>query len=134
MKIILESPINKYYVQTLGMIFFPGEHFGKDDPSDESETPSLYVKSTEEENGIRVSVEKKGDAVTVTRGGSTLAFRRGARTAFDYRTAYGILPTEAYTEDITWQEKGSTRLLTLVYVAVFGGMAQKNEMRFKITV
>ena len=29
MKITLESPINKYYVQTLGMIFFPGEHFGE---------------------------------------------------------------------------------------------------------
>ena len=29
MKIILESPINRYYVQTLSMIFFPGEHFGQ---------------------------------------------------------------------------------------------------------
>ncbi len=54
MKIILESPINKYYVQTLGMIFFPGEHFGKEDTeSDDSDVPSLYVKSIQEENGIR---------------------------------------------------------------------------------
>ena len=31
MKIILDSPINKYYVQTLGMIFFPGEHFAENE-------------------------------------------------------------------------------------------------------
>ena len=53
MKITLDSPINKYYVQTLGMIFFPGEHFGKDENADDKNIPSLYVKSIEEENGIR---------------------------------------------------------------------------------
>ena len=34
MNIRLESPINKYYVQTLGMIFFPGERFGEDQSDD----------------------------------------------------------------------------------------------------
>ena len=87
----------------------------------------------EEESGITVAVKKTGDALTVTRGGGVLTFRLGARTDFVYRTLYGTLPTEAYTEEITVQEKGSTRLLTLVYTAVLGGMAQKNEMRFKIT-
>ena len=87
----------------------------------------------ERESGVRVSVEKRGDTLTVARGGGTLSFTRGARTAFEYRTSYGTLPTEAYTEDITLQEKDNSCLLTLVYTAVFGGMAQKNEMRFKIT-
>ena len=87
-----------------------------------------------EESGITVSVEKTDNTLTVKRGGATLLFRMGERTAFDYVTAYGMLPMEAYTEELSLQEKGSTRLLTLVYTAVFGGMTQKNEMRFKITV
>ena len=63
MKIILDSPINKYYVQTLGMIFFPGAHFGEN--AEENE-PVLSVKTDEEEQGIRafaeVSVDGKSEA------------------------------------------------------------------------
>lgn len=88
----------------------------------------------EEESRVTVKVEKAGDTLTITRGGCLLTFRVGARTAFEYRTPYGTLPTEAYTEELLMQEKVSTRLVTLIYTAVFGGMAQKNEMRFKITL
>ena len=87
----------------------------------------------EEESGVTVTVEQTRDTLKVTRGGAVLDFKTGARTLFDYRTAYGVLSTEADTESVTLKEMGSTRLLTLVYTAVFGGMAQKNEMRFKIT-
>ena len=52
MKIFLDSPINKYYVQTLGMIFFPGARFGENEEEDEN-APSLSVKTVEEEGGIR---------------------------------------------------------------------------------
>ncbi len=51
MNIRIESPINKYYVQTLCMIFFPGEHFGEDEAQREN-APSLYLKTTETEEGI----------------------------------------------------------------------------------
>ena len=51
MNIRLESPINKYYVQTLGMIFFPGEHFGESEENN-ADAPSLFVKTVNEENGI----------------------------------------------------------------------------------
>ena len=52
MKIILDSPINKYYVQTLSMIFFPGERFGeKEETSDSEGHPTLYVRS-EEKDGV----------------------------------------------------------------------------------
>lgn len=109
MKIILESPINKYYVQTLGMIFFPGEHFGKDEEQEDSEdVPSLYVKSTQEENGIRAYAkvalgEKENSAeyfaeYTETRteertlklavGGAVLA---AAGALMGYRPAWGML-------------------------------------------
>lgn len=53
MKIILESPVNKYYVQTLAMIFFPGEHFGeKAEDSEASDAPILYVRSEQRENSV----------------------------------------------------------------------------------
>ena len=52
MKIILDSPINKYYVQTLGMIFFPGEHFGENSDDREDE-PVLSVRTEESELGIK---------------------------------------------------------------------------------
>ena len=65
MRIILDSPINKYYVQTLGMIFFPGEHFG-DNETPEAGEPVLSVKTVEEEGGIRafatVSVDDKSES------------------------------------------------------------------------
>ena len=52
MKIILDSPINKYYVQTLGMIFFPGAKFGENEEEDGTNT-CIAVKTVEEETGIR---------------------------------------------------------------------------------
>ena len=60
MNIRIESPINKYYVQTLGMIFFPGEHFGEDEQSNEN-APSLYVKTQNVENGILAYAEASFD-------------------------------------------------------------------------
>ncbi len=53
MKITLDSPVNKYYVQTLSMIFFPGEHFGEKAEAHEVENePYLYVRSEEQEGTI----------------------------------------------------------------------------------
>ena len=53
MKITLESPINRYYVQTLSMIFFPGERFGKqEDEENGSEEPCLSVRSEDRETEI----------------------------------------------------------------------------------
>ncbi len=51
MNIRIDSPVNKYYVQTLGMIFFPGEHFGENEESNEN-APSLYVKTQKTDTGI----------------------------------------------------------------------------------
>lgn len=56
MKIILDSPINKYYVQTLGMIFFPGEHFSEKDELKEGE-PVLSVRTVEEDETVRAFAE-----------------------------------------------------------------------------
>ncbi len=65
MKITVNSPINKYYVQTLGMIFFPGEHFSESGELAEGE-PSLEVSSENEEGGIRahatITIEEKSES------------------------------------------------------------------------
>ena len=50
MKIKIDSDVNRYYVQTLAMIFFPGEHFGEGEQT--ADSPSLYVKTERTEQGI----------------------------------------------------------------------------------
>ena len=58
MKITLETPVNKYYVQTLGMIFFPGEHFGKKaEQEDGEDEPRLFVRSEERELSVYAYAE-----------------------------------------------------------------------------
>ena len=52
MNIKIESPVNKYYVQTLCMIFFPGEKFGENG-DERPDAPSLYLRTEKIENGIR---------------------------------------------------------------------------------
>ena len=51
MIIKLQSPINRYYVQTLAMIFFPGEKFGEDEVNN-PDAPTLLVSTTQTENGV----------------------------------------------------------------------------------
>lgn len=81
MNIKIESPINKYYVQTLGMIFFPGEHFGADEQTDEN-APSLYVKTEKTETGISAYAASEFD---------------GRKTSAEYFTEYSDLRTEERT-------------------------------------
>ena len=50
MKIEIESPINKYYVQTLCMIFFPGEKFSGEE--DDVESPYLHLKTFSDDTGV----------------------------------------------------------------------------------
>ena len=107
MKIILDSPINKYYVQTLGMIFFPGEHFGEEEEIAPGE-PVLSVRSVEEEGGVRayatVSVDDSSESaeyfaeytdertaertLKLSIGGAVLA---AAGALIGYRPAWGMM-------------------------------------------
>ena len=64
MKVILDSPVNKYYVQTLGMIFFPGERFGEKEEEESENTTVLSVKSRESAEGVNAWAE-------ITYGGKT---------------------------------------------------------------
>ncbi|MBO7273217.1 MAG: hypothetical protein J6V22_00020, partial [Clostridia bacterium] len=62
MKLILDGNINAYYVQTLCMIFFPGEKFGAAEQLD-ANAPELYIRLLEQHDGVetyaRITVDGK---------------------------------------------------------------------------
>ncbi|MBE6554945.1 MAG: coproporphyrinogen dehydrogenase HemZ [Ruminococcaceae bacterium] len=71
MKLHIEGNINTYYVQTLCMIFFPGERFSADGEEDEHE---LHLTVTEDEAGITACVHIRVDGKEA-RAEKTLAYR-----------------------------------------------------------
>lgn len=79
MKIEIESPINKYYVQTLCMIFFPGEKFSGDESIDE---PYLFLKTTSDNEGISTYAKLvyQGKEVEATRRSDFAQERTKERT------------------------------------------------------
>ena len=57
MRLYIEGPVNKYYIQTLCMIFFPGSKFSEDEPVTE-DTPEMWVNLTKSpEAGIDVTAK-----------------------------------------------------------------------------
>ena len=56
MKVIVDGDINKYYVQMLCMIFFPGAKFAEDE-EESPEIPTLEVKVVKEPNGVYANAE-----------------------------------------------------------------------------
>ncbi len=56
MKLIVSGEINKYYVQTLCMIFFPGSKFGESE-TESCDNPVLELKITPAENGVYAYAE-----------------------------------------------------------------------------
>ena len=107
MKIILDSPINKYYVQTLGMIFFPGARFGENEEEDGTDS-AISVRTEQDENGIKafatVSVgdrsesaeyyaeftpdRTEGRVLKLAIGGAVLS---AASVLIGYRPAWGMM-------------------------------------------
>ena len=63
MNIKIDSAVNRYYVQTLAMIFFPGEHFGENEENN-PDAPCLYVRTENAETGIHAYAEAQADGKT----------------------------------------------------------------------
>ncbi len=78
MKLYIDGPINKYYVQTLCMIYFPGSKFSDDEEIDDN-TPRLWVSLTRTEDGVGVDVSAR----LAYAGKESQAERH-----YDYRTDY----------------------------------------------
>ena len=69
MRLYIEGPVNKYYIQTLCMIFFPGSKFSDEDPVTE-DTPEMWVNLTKSpEAGIDVTAKLsyRGQTAEITR-------------------------------------------------------------------
>ena len=140
MKIILDSPINKYYVQTLGMIFFPGAHFGEHEEEDGTGT-CISVRTEEVEGGIRayatVSVEDKSEraeyyaeftsdrtkerVLKLAIGGAVLT---AASALLGYRPAWGMMigvrPSKVASEmlDAGYSKTKVKRILNTDYLVI----------------
>ena len=54
MKVSITGSVNKYYVQMLCMIFFPGEHFSQNE-EENKDSPELDLSLCEEESGVRAT-------------------------------------------------------------------------------
>ena len=56
MRLYIDGPVNKYYIQTLCMIFFPGSKFSDDEPVTEEEVALAKRLATEAvtEYGVRI--------------------------------------------------------------------------------
>lgn len=86
MRLYIEGPVNKYYVQTLCMIFFPGAKFS-DEEEPSAETPALWVSLQRD----AVRAEEGGEpreGVTVR---AKLCFRgeqAEAERSYPYREGY----------------------------------------------
>ena len=69
MRLYIEGPVNKYYIQTLCMIFFPGSKFSEDEPITE-DTPEMWVnltKSPEEGIDVTAKLSYRKETAEVTR-------------------------------------------------------------------
>lgn len=65
MRLILDGPINMYYVQTLCMIFFPGAKFGEAEKNDLT-SPELRLTLTERDGGMEATATVTVDGATET--------------------------------------------------------------------
>lgn len=65
MKLILDGKINVYYIQTLCMIFLPGEKFGAAE-QENPDAPELYVRLSEQEDGVEAYVKLNLDGKVAT--------------------------------------------------------------------
>ena len=86
MRLYIEGPVNKYYVQTLCMIFFPGAKFS-DEEEPSAETPALWVSLQRDAVRAEESGEQR-EGVTVR---AKLCFRgeqAEAERSYPYREGY----------------------------------------------
>ncbi|MBQ9785259.1 MAG: coproporphyrinogen dehydrogenase HemZ [Clostridia bacterium] len=77
MKLILDGNINAYYIQTLCMIFFPGEKFGAAEQENPN-APELYLRLTENDSGVETYVH-----VTVDGRSASSEMQYAYTTEFD---------------------------------------------------
>ena len=69
MRLYIDGSVNKYYIQTLCMIFFPGSKFSEDEPITE-DTPEMWVtmhKTPETGIDVTAKLSYRGQSAEVAR-------------------------------------------------------------------
>ena len=99
----------------------------------ETDGASFFSVSYRTAEGHPSHLSLVGDTLSLRRGLSEMRFEKGTVTAFTYRTGYGEIETEAFTDELSLKEKDGRWLLSLSYYARMGGMVQRNTMRFVFT-
>ena len=92
-----------------------------------------FTVSYRTEEGRPSTLSLADDCLSFRRGLSEMTFEKGSVTSFVYRTGYGEIETEVFTDALSLKEKDGKWLLSLSYYALMGGMVQKNSMRFVFT-
>ena len=85
------------------------------------------------EEGYPCALSLADGCLSVRRGLTEMRFEKGRTTSFLYRTGYGEIETEVFTDALSLTERDGRWLLALSYYARMGDVIQKNTMRFLLT-
>ena len=134
MKLYIEGNINRYYVQTLCMIFFPGEKFPEDEEVTES-TPVLSLKLVcTEEKAIATATVKYKTEVTATK---EYPFREGVTEERTRKLAVGGAVIAALGEAVrykpAWGMLVGVRPSKIAMEMLNSGMSKTRAKRTLIT-
>ena len=141
MNVKFHSTIVRYdgSFQTLSAFLLAGKANAADTETmqfsaDGSLDADAFALRYKEEDGTEACLRYDRNGTLFFRRGLTNAvFTLGKTTSFSHQTAYGVLPTEAYTTRLELMEKNGSYLLALTYFAHICGMVQENTMKWKFT-
>lgn len=142
MKIILHSTIQRYegeYVSLSAFMLSPSPRIGDKEEvhlagagSFKGGVSDFLLSYTENETEQKVSLLYKDGVLRFSHGKTVADFVPGKLTAFSHEMGYGVIEQTVYTESVTVKEREGKYLVSLVYLAHFSGMVQKNKMMWKI--
>lgn len=93
----------------------------------------FYITYETEESKVMIKLED--GAMYLKRAGeygSGIAYIPGERTAVDYRTPYGIIAMDVYTDLVEYELSESGGVIELSYTLGIGGDGLENRMKIKI--
>ena len=96
-------------------------------------TSAPFEATYRTEEGHPSSLSLTENVLLFRRGFSEMSFEKGGVTRFTYRTGYGELDTEVFTDLLSLTEREGKWLLSLAYYARMGDVVQRNTMRFIFT-
>ena len=119
MRLYIDGSVNKYYIQTLCMIFFPGSKFSDDEPVTE-DTPEMWVSMQKSpEAGIDVTAKLS------YRGQSAEAVRHYDYVGGVCITLYGFIAVSGLKmiQKVDLEDNANLFTVSAILIPGIGGMA-----------